>query len=98
MDLSTAFYDRTRNVVIVHGRLYTVKQQRNRYYIHADNRQITVSDIVNNKEDEDDLVFNYVFGGLFQDFPCPAVDYWIMRWRLKRKISVKEYKKIFLSK
>ena len=35
MDLRNAYYDSTRNKIVVHGIEYTVKVQRGRYYIHA---------------------------------------------------------------
>lgn len=91
MDLLIATYDRTRNLLHVHGKKYTVKKQRGRFFIHAENKQITVTDIVN-KAGDDDPVFAYVFGGLFISHPCPAVDYWIERWRMKRRISITQFK------
>lgn len=97
MDLEGAKYDSTRNLILVHGREYTVKKQRGRYYIHAENRQITVTGIVLKPKEENDPVFDYIFLGGFQKFPCPAMDYWIMRWRMGRKISISDYKKKYLA-
>jgi len=39
-----------------------------------------------------DIVFKYIFGGLYITHPCPAMDFWIYRHRLGHRISVKEYK------
>ena len=42
-----------------------------------------------------DPVFDYVFCGGSITHPCPAMDFWIYRWRLKIKISVADYIKKF---
>src|SRR5690348_15686983 len=97
MDLTNANYNRTRNTVSLHGKEYTVKKQRGRYYIHAGNKQITVTDIVN-KPRKTDYVFDYIFNGGSVNFPCPAMDYWVLRWRQKIKISISDYKKQYLKK
>jgi hypothetical protein len=55
MDLSKAVYNNTRNTLDVHGNVYTVKKQRGRYYIHANNKQITITDIVVKAKNEPDL-------------------------------------------
>lgn len=76
MDLSQAKYVRTRNIVAVHGMEYTVKKQRGRYYIHAENSQVTVTDIVN-KPDEWDLFSWYVLSDLVHKFPCRVMNWWV---------------------
>ena len=92
MDLRNAYYDSTRNKIVVHGIEYTVKVQRGRYYIHAENKQITVTDVVNTTSYQYDPVFDYVFKGGSVSSPCPAMDYWIYRHRMGNKISVSDYK------
>lgn len=94
MNLTNAKYDCTRNLIFVHGEKYTVKIQRGRYYIHAENKQITVTDVVLKKANND-CVFDYVFGGGSETHPCPAMDYWIYRHRMGNRITVKEYKEKF---
>lgn len=99
MDLLSAKYNSSRNTISVHGLEFTVKKRKDKecYYIHAGNRQIVVTDIVNREDEEPDPVFDYVFGDDgFELYPCPAMDYWIIRWRLKRKISIEEYKRKYL--
>lgn len=95
MDLSNVRYDSTRNLIFVHGTEYTVKVQRGRYYIHADNKQITVTDVVLRPHQEHDPVFDYVFKGGSVRYPCPAMDYWIYRHRMGNKITVSDYKEKF---
>lgn len=96
MDLTSAKYDSTRNLIHVHGLEYTVKKQRGRYYIHSDNKQVTVTEVVFRKEIIDP-VFDYIFCGGSATLPCPAMDYWIYRWRLGHKISISRYKELFLT-
>lgn len=38
-----------------------------------------------------DWCFDYIFGGLFQSYPCPAIEYFIYRHRMGRKISTVDY-------
>ena len=45
-----------------------------------------------NKPDDNDYVDNYVSRGGFENYPCPAMDYWIYRHRLGRRISPDQYK------
>lgn len=97
MDLINARYDSTRNLIVVHGKEYTVKVQRGRYYIHAENRQITVTDIISKPEQEYDPVFDYVFKGGSVTHPCPAMDYWIYRHRMGNKITTQQYKLKFVN-
>jgi len=75
----------------VYGRKYQIKQQRGRYYIQTADGQLTVTHAIKDYV-EPDCVFNYIFEGGAQSHPCPAMDYWIMRWRLKTKISIGDFK------
>lgn len=77
MDLTFAKYNSTRNVIVVHGKEYTVKKQRGRFYIHAEDRQVTVTKIVNSPEVPFNVFWFYVLEGLFQTHPCRLMDYWI---------------------
>lgn len=70
MDLINAKYNSTRNCVVVHGKEYTVKVQRGRYYIHADNRQITVTDVVKAPVDNYDPVWYGLPSGTALKYKC----------------------------
>lgn len=73
-----------------------VHNQRGRLFVCLGKKQIHLDNVPVLKE-ESDPVFDYVFGGGFQKFPCVAMDYWIERWRMGRKISVSDYKKKYLA-
>ena len=51
--------------------------------------RIGISEI--NKPINKDSVYNYIFGGISTTHPFPAMDYWIYRHRLGRRISPKDY-------
>lgn len=78
-----------------HGKEYPVRKHKGkeRYYIQIATGQLTVTDIVNRKPK--DCVYEYVFNGGFRRYPCPAMDYWIYRHRLKNNISAKNYAQKF---
>lgn len=84
-------------VTVIHGnRCYRIQKDRNYRHIvifeDGKRRKITV------KEQETDPVFDYIFNGGFQNYPCPAMDYWIMRHRQKVKITTTEFKNRFMRK
>jgi len=94
MELHELTIDHTRQYMVdVHGKKYPIKQQRGRYYIQHSKGQLTVTSKVN---EYTDWCFDYVFGGLFQRYPCPVIDYFIYRHRLGNRVSAIEYKKQFL--
>lgn len=94
INLSNRLYKQGDEVYFGYNQL-TVHDQRGRLFVKFKGKQINLKNIPVLPEDKDP-VFDYVFGGLFQNFSCPAVDYWIMRHRMKRKISINEYKKQFV--
>ena len=87
-------------VYITNGNVYAgtrqlpVKDQRGRKYVYYRGRQINIKSIPV-LTPRPDCVFDYVFNGGFQTHPCPAMDYWIMRWRMKVIITPDQFKKIF---
>lgn len=76
MQLSELKLHHTRLYMVdVHGKEYSIKQQRGRFYIQHAQGQLTVTPAL--KQPITDPVFNYIFEGGFQTRPCPAMDYWI---------------------
>jgi len=68
-----------------------VHNQRGRYFIRWNGKQINIKEIPI-LPIEKDCVFEYILNGLSVTHPCIAMDYWIYRWRLGNKISIKDYK------
>lgn len=66
------------------------RKDKNVSYVYFRRKQIYLSSIP--EIIEADPVFDYVFGGGFLSYPCPAMDYWILRWRMGRKITIAEFK------
>jgi hypothetical protein len=99
MELQELYYDRSRQVMVhVHDkREYKIIKHKGkeRYYIQHSKGQLTVTSKVNGYTD---WWFDYVFGGLFQRYPCPAIDYFIYRHRMGNRINAIEYKNSFLNK
>jgi len=83
------------NTVTYGNRQYSIQNDRGHLHIvvreNGRRKKITV------KRSESDCVFDYIFGGGSVTHPCPAMDYWIMRWRMKRKISVQQFKQQYLN-
>lgn len=74
-----------------------IKNQRGRLFIIHKRKQINIKNIPRLPEEErEDYVFDYIFRGGFELYSCPAFDYWILRWRLKKKITIGQYKKEYL--
>ena len=73
----------------------TVQNQRGRLFIKYRGKQVNIKDIPMLPKVENDWCFNYIFGGLSQRYPCPAIDYFVMRHRLKIPISYSKAKSIF---
>lgn len=46
---------------------------------------------VSKEENKPDIVHQYIFGGLFETHPCPALEFWIYRHRMGNRISVYDY-------
>ena len=78
------------DTVIYGHRSYRIQNDRNHLHIvvyeGGVRRKITVK-----MGEKTDCVFDYIFGGGFEKYPCPAMDYWIYRHRLGNRISVKDY-------
>ena len=72
-----------------------IKEHRGWKYVNYNGTKIGLSKIPMMAVIKDDYVGDYIFGGGFLDYPCPAMDYWIYRHRLGNKISVSDYKKKF---
>ncbi len=72
-------------------RLLPIKEQRGRKYVHYAGNQINIKSI--HIKVVEDPVYNYIFNGGFRTHPCPAMQYWIVRHRLKKKISIDQFKK-----
>lgn len=89
------------NLYIQSGNVYCgtrqlpVKEQRGRRYVHFEGRQINLKKIPE-KEPPPDPMFHYLFGGGHISHPCHAMDYWILRWRMKHHITTLQYKKEYL--
>lgn len=96
MELHDLYYDRSRSVMVhVHDkREYKVLKHKGkeRYYIQHSKGQLTVTEKVNAYTD---WCFDYIFGGLFQKFPCPAIEYFIHRHRMGNRIRPQAYKEKF---
>lgn len=90
-------HDTTRGIVISTrmGEL-PIKEHRGWKYINYCGTKIGLARISVLQPPDDDPVFDYVFGGGSVEYPCPAMDYWIMRWRMKRKITTEQYKRKFM--
>ena len=74
-----------------------VKDQRGRLYVNYKGRQVNIKDIpvLQAIQEEPDPVYDYIFNGGFINYPCPAMEYWIYRHRMGRRISVADYRKKF---
>lgn len=87
-----------KDVVYVGTRQLTVKDQRGRRYVNYKGSQVNVKDIpvLPSNSEETDCVYEYIFCGGFVNYRCFAMDYWIERHRMKRKITTKEFKQIHI--
>ena len=77
-----------------HTQIY-VQNQRGRLFIKYRGKQVNIKDIPILPADDNDYVYNYVFGNGCEMYSCPAMDYWIYRHRMGNKISVSDYKQKF---
>ena len=94
IDLTNRVYKVGDKVYNGHTQL-NVQEQRGRLFIKYKGKQRNIKDIPVLPQEKDDYVHSYVLGGGFIRFPCPAMDYWIMRHRRGRKISTTDYKNKF---
>lgn len=91
-------HDTTRQLVeTTRGELLPIKEHRGWKYVNYEGQKIGLNKIPI-KPTETEPVFDYVFGGGSKQYPCPAMDYWILRHRLKRPITPQQYKQQYFSK
>lgn len=90
------------NYLTVHGEGNTAtygnsvyRIQNDRGHLHIVVRENGMRKKITVKRVGIDCVFDYVFGGGSVDYPCPAMGYWIIRYRMKRKISIQQFKDQF---
>ena len=96
-DLPKLFYCNVGKCVYdTHGKVYEIKEHRNWKFVNFDNKKIGVSSLPVKLKlfNFDDFQFNYIFGGLFNQFPCIAMEYLIYRRITKKNISANQYKKM----
>ena len=87
-------FDKSRSVMVdVHGgKEYKVIKHKGkeRYYIQHAGGQLTVTSIIKKEDEEVDYVFYYF--SKFTQYPCPAMDFWIIRHRMKKKVTYQSFK------
>lgn len=93
IDLTGRLYKVDNRVYLGYNQV-VVHNQRGRLFIKYKGRQINIKEIPV-KPDEEDCVFNYIFGGQFKTHPCSAMEYWIYRHRMGNKITISQYKEKF---
>jgi hypothetical protein len=77
------------------GNIYHVKTSNRWEHINIGNKKIGISTLPVKLKifNFDDFVFAYVFGGLCQTHPCPAMGYFVQQKMTKRKISIGSFVK-----
>jgi len=72
---------------------YAVVERKNWKYIVVDGKQIGVAKLPEKIRirNFDDFVFSYVFGGIFSNLPCLAMDYFVYRKITGKKIPIRAY-------
>lgn len=78
--------------VYYEGKHYRVQEVKGWKHIVVKKKRIGLSRL----QPVRDSAFNYIFEGAFLEHPCHAVNYWIVRWRMKVKISYGEYKEKYI--
>lgn len=73
------------NVVYYGYNRLNVHNQRGKFFVKYKGKQVNLKNIPVLPKEDNDPVFDYVFEGGFQSYPCIAMDYWIKRWRLGYK-------------
>ena len=89
------FTDGVGRVFDVDGKELPVKKGNQNLQVNYRGNKYSVSKLPI-RTSPNDPVFDYIFNGGFINYPCPAMDYWIYRWRLGKKISIQQYKEKFL--
>lgn len=89
-------HDITRGVVFTpRGDQLPIKQHNGWKFVNYAGHKIGISKIANvvDADNSDhDHVYKYIFEGGFKNYPCPAMQYWIMRYRMKMKITRLQFK------
>jgi len=97
-DLKQIFYCNVGNICWdTYGNTYPIKTGGNWKHINVDGRKVGVSTLSVKVKifNFDDFVFWYVFGGLCQKLPCPAMGYYVYQKMTGRSISLVNYFKKF---
>ena len=93
---TTKLYAPLNAVTVSYGnKEYRIQKDRNYrcIIVHENGQRKKISVL----EEKPDYVFDYIFRGGFQSYRCPAMDYWIIRHRMGKKITTREYKMKYLT-
>jgi len=93
--LEDLFYDTTRNKVHTTRMVEVeIKKHRGWKYVNYGGRKIGINSI-QKTTNYTDYVFDYIFGGGSEKYPCSAMEFLIYRHRLGHEISTEDYKNKF---
>ncbi len=84
----------------LHGKIYPIlKRGENSRYINVGDKQVRIDTLEKRLRifDFSDFIFAYIFGGLFETHPCPAMGYFVFKKTTHKKVSLKEYFKTQVS-
>jgi len=97
MQLCELKLDSTRSYMVHRytGKKYPIKKQRGRYYIQHATGQLTVTSLIVEPEREYDIMTDYVLSGLAQLYPCYAMDFFAMKYRTRKLITIPVFKSMF---
>ena len=93
-DLKQIFYCTVGSVCWdAYGNIYPIKTGGNWKHINVYGRKVGISTLPVKVKifDFDDFVFWYVFGGLCQKLPCPAMGYYVYQKMSGKSISLTNY-------
>jgi len=79
-------------VVTTRGEEIPIKEHSGWRFINYQGKKIGISKLRQYKKEDEDPVYNYIFDKGFLNFPCPAMDYWIIRHRMAKKITYLDFK------
>ena len=92
-------YNTTRQIVTTtRGQVLAIKEHRGWQYVNYQGRKVGLSTLptANDTPKPYDIFINYVASGLYITHPCKAVEYWLYRYRLHKKITPTQYQQKFL--
>lgn len=80
-----------------HGKIYEIKEHRNWKFINVNNIKVGVNKLSVKMKifNFDDFLFNYIFGGLSEKYPCIAMEYYVYRKMTNKRITIKDFFKMF---